>query len=58
LRNASNVAWIAAIPVPNAAQSAPPSRMASFFSRARTVGLPLREYEYPLERYSSTEGWT
>ena len=43
LRNASRTAWIAAMPVPNAQPSTPPSRAASFVSSARTVGLCDRE---------------
>jgi hypothetical protein len=44
------------MPVENAEQSAPPSSAVSLCSRARTVGLPLREYENPFDRYSSTDG--
>ena len=44
-RNATRTAWIAAMPVPNAAASSPPSSAASFVSSARTVGLCEREYE-------------
>ena len=42
-RNASITAWIAAMPVPNAQPSAPPSSAASLVSSARTVGFRDRE---------------